>query len=335
MEPGEPLRDAGFWRRAAAAVIDNAIVLVLFTGAVLAAFLAFLNSERGLVGRGPGGRDWVPNALMVVLLATHWLYHALAERSARQATLGKRAMGLRVVDLEGRRIGFGRASGRYFAKLLSTLPLLGGFAMAGLTRRKQGLHDLLASTRVVSARPGGVWLAAALSLTAAGLVGAAVYAAVDAYQGAMYRRRSTEAYAALTRLAAVEYAQLEQTGDYAPFSAPAVGKPGVQRRAWSKAELDAAAAIGLEVPAAHATYFSYRLVVGRTDDGQPTWAACAEADLDGDGVVQAYVMFQPAQDAAGAEVAPPAPCAHGPRLARPLTFQGETRPLKASPSDVY
>ena len=52
-------------------------------------------------------------------------------------------------DTEGHRISFGRASGRYFAKIVSTVILLIGFLMAGWTSRKQALHDLIAGTLVV------------------------------------------------------------------------------------------------------------------------------------------------------------------------------------------
>jgi uncharacterized RDD family membrane protein YckC len=78
-----------------------------------------------------------------------WLYYALMESSAKQATVGKMALGIIVTDLEGRGIGFGRATGRYFAKILSALILGIGFLMAAFTERKQGLHDMVASTLVV------------------------------------------------------------------------------------------------------------------------------------------------------------------------------------------
>jgi uncharacterized RDD family membrane protein YckC len=71
------------------------------------------------------------------------------ESSARQATLGKMALGIVVTDLDGNRIGFGRATGRYFAKILSALILLIGFIMAAFTQKKQGLHDIIAGTLVV------------------------------------------------------------------------------------------------------------------------------------------------------------------------------------------
>jgi len=78
------------------------------------------------------------------------------ESSAYQATPGKMALGLIVTDTDGRRISPMRAVGRYFAKILSGLILLIGFIMVAFTERKQGLHDMIASTLVVKGRPGEV-----------------------------------------------------------------------------------------------------------------------------------------------------------------------------------
>jgi uncharacterized RDD family membrane protein YckC len=77
------------------------------------------------------------------------LYAALMESSSKQATLGKMALGVRVTDLDGNRIGFGKATGRHFAKILSALILGIGFLMVAFTQRKQGLHDMLAGTLVM------------------------------------------------------------------------------------------------------------------------------------------------------------------------------------------
>jgi hypothetical protein len=76
-------------------------------------------------------------------------YHILFTGSAWQATPGKRAMGIKVVDFEGRRISAGRSAGRWFAAALSYLTLYIGFLMAAFTDRKMALHDMVASTRVV------------------------------------------------------------------------------------------------------------------------------------------------------------------------------------------
>ena len=77
-----------------------------------------------------------------------WIYEASMESSSRQATLGKMALSLSVVDLQGNRISFARASGRHFAKFLSGIILLIGYIMAGFTERKQALHDMIAGTLV-------------------------------------------------------------------------------------------------------------------------------------------------------------------------------------------
>lgn len=58
--------------------------------------------------------------------------------------------GIKVTNLAGQRIGFGRAVARYFASWLSALILLLGYLMAAVTSRKQALHDLLVGTLVVN-----------------------------------------------------------------------------------------------------------------------------------------------------------------------------------------
>ena len=88
--------------------------------------------------------------LATLWLAIQWLYFALMESSKNQATLGKMALGLRVTDLNGNRISFGKATGRYFGKILSSMTLLIGYIMAAFTAKKQALHDFVAGTLVLS-----------------------------------------------------------------------------------------------------------------------------------------------------------------------------------------
>ena len=83
-------------------------------------------------------------------LAIPWLYYALMESSKNQGTLGKMALGLRVTDLDGKRISFGRATARYFSKYLSGFTLMIGYIMAAFTPKKQAMHDMIASTLVLS-----------------------------------------------------------------------------------------------------------------------------------------------------------------------------------------
>ena len=78
--------------------------------------------------------------------AVSWLYFALFESSVSGATIGKRVCGIRVVDLKGERVSFGRATGRYFASMLSSLTISIGFIMCAFTEKKQTLHDMIAGT---------------------------------------------------------------------------------------------------------------------------------------------------------------------------------------------
>jgi uncharacterized RDD family membrane protein YckC len=151
-----PVRYAGFWRRFVAHIIDQIIVGV-------AAFVVFIPGLAILgVGIGAGIMEESESAIGLILAAVaaylaaivliivgQWLYYALMESSSRQATIGKLALGLVVTDLSGGRITFGRATGRYFGKIVSGMIMMIGYIMAGFTERKQALHDIMASCLVV------------------------------------------------------------------------------------------------------------------------------------------------------------------------------------------
>ena len=147
----DPITYATFWQRFAAAFLDGIITQVLgwvigfIGGAIAGPLIANAQTEAQaratVVGLGLG--------MQVLGVVIGWLYYALQESSAAQATLGKRAIGLRVTDLEGRRISFARASGRLFAKIPSALFLMIGFLMQPFTAKKQALHDILAGTLVL------------------------------------------------------------------------------------------------------------------------------------------------------------------------------------------
>ncbi len=85
--------------------------------------------------------------IMGVLI--QWLYFTVSESSTWQATLGKKMFGLKVTDLEGNKIGFGKANSRYWSKIISAVILLIGFIMVAFTARKQELHDIIARTLVM------------------------------------------------------------------------------------------------------------------------------------------------------------------------------------------
>lgn len=151
----------GFWQRFAAYLIDgfitSAAILVLFIPVVIltgsVAGLGSLQHQRG------GELDPAAAAALVTMLFSFaaiailisWLYHAYLESGVKQATWGKSAMGLYVTDISGQRISFGRASGRFFSKIITgMIPLMIGYIMAAFTERRQALHDMIASTVVLN-----------------------------------------------------------------------------------------------------------------------------------------------------------------------------------------
>lgn len=140
-------RYAGFWWRALALLVDVLVVQILsFLAGVLIGGAIFLFSSAPLEQTNPYPPRWV---VLMVNLTIPWLYFALMESSRLQGTIGKRVTRLRVTDLDGGRLSFGRATVRHFAKFISVLIIFIGFAMAGFTRRKQGLHDMIAGALVV------------------------------------------------------------------------------------------------------------------------------------------------------------------------------------------
>ena len=139
---------AGFWRRFLAFLID---AFILATVSFLFSASFFLTVMSGPDSKALGVTV-LSNRIFSFLL--HWLYFTLMESSSKQATLGKMAIGIIVTDYNGQRISLLRANGRYFGKFLSAFIFGIGFIMAGFTRRKQALHDMLAETLVVMRRGG-------------------------------------------------------------------------------------------------------------------------------------------------------------------------------------
>lgn len=147
---------AGFWRRFVAHLIDQIILgCVAFMFFIPGLALFGIGIGSGMMDESPSAIGFILAAIaaylaaILVIVILQWLYYALMESSNKQATLGKLALGIIVTDLSGGRISFGRATGRYFGKILSYMILYIGFIMAAFTERKQALHDIMASCLVV------------------------------------------------------------------------------------------------------------------------------------------------------------------------------------------
>lgn len=164
------IRYAGFWKRFVAYILDQLILslvrTILFVPLWVLIFMRFFSVN---------GFDRFDNYTTVSYLQIHdesyvaffaawiliilifaivnvileWLYYSLMESSTKQATFGKIIIGIKVTDMYGNRVSFVKATGRYFGKILSGLILCIGYIMAGLTEKKQALHDILAGCLVV------------------------------------------------------------------------------------------------------------------------------------------------------------------------------------------
>ena len=113
---------AGFWLRAVAYLLDVILVSVVTVPIVIALVVATGLPEWAKTMSDENSQDpaaFIPlftfiALLVVIMLCGLWLYYSLTESSVWQGTVGKKAMGLMVTDLDGRRVTFGRATGRFF-----------------------------------------------------------------------------------------------------------------------------------------------------------------------------------------------------------------------------
>lgn len=127
---------AGFWQRVVARIIDS---VILSLGALF--FFIIFASWADEVGEEARLSSFL--FMVVVFLVVWWLYDSLMESSSYQGTLGKLAVRIKVTDMEGRRISFGRATGRFFAGIISRSTLGIGYMMVAWTEHKQALHDII------------------------------------------------------------------------------------------------------------------------------------------------------------------------------------------------
>ena len=142
----EPAVYSGFWERVGAYIID-----VIILGVIGLVIGLFIGQSRTIYTDSSFYTVYFSTSNLISLVI-NWLYFAIQESSASQATIGKRALGLKVTSMNGGRISFGQASGRFFGKILSAIILLIGFLMMLWDDKKQTLHDKLAGTLVVKSK---------------------------------------------------------------------------------------------------------------------------------------------------------------------------------------
>ena len=141
----QPVTYAGFGIRFGVAFIEGLIMYVIqmvitlgFVGGISMSPEYFQTAGMGAI-----------LGYYAIIIGLNLVYFGVMESSSYQATFGKRALGLKVVDKNFERLTLGNALGRYLAKIPSALILGIGYFMAGWTEKKQALHDMIASTYVV------------------------------------------------------------------------------------------------------------------------------------------------------------------------------------------
>jgi uncharacterized RDD family membrane protein YckC len=139
------LEYAGFWVRVGAAIIDTLLLSLILLPVLTAVYgSAYWSSDRLIQGPADFLVTWVAPAIAVVLF---WI--------ARQATPGKMALGVRIVDAAtGGKPRSGQLVLRYLGYYIAMLPLFIGILWVAFDPRKQGWHDKIARTVVVRTKGG-------------------------------------------------------------------------------------------------------------------------------------------------------------------------------------
>jgi uncharacterized RDD family membrane protein YckC len=149
---------AGFWIRFVASLLDG-IILAVVAG-ILSAFFLPSFMPREIIRGNPTPEESVAMlAPMLGMMGVSILVNMLVACSYETffvarlgATPGKMALGLKVVRPDGGPVSAGRAAGRYFSKLISSMILMIGYIMAGFDSQKRALHDMICDTRVIKSQ---------------------------------------------------------------------------------------------------------------------------------------------------------------------------------------
>ncbi len=149
---------AGLWKRFAASCIDS-LVTTVASYALLIPIGLVLGVGAGLTGNSSdpfasGASIAFVGGVYLILITVPAIYFGWMHASSHQASLGKMAVGIKVVRTDGQPVSFWRSFLRYVAYFLFTLVTCGlgvliSGLMAALTLRKQALHDMMCDTLVV------------------------------------------------------------------------------------------------------------------------------------------------------------------------------------------
>jgi uncharacterized RDD family membrane protein YckC len=136
------LRDAVTWKRVGAALLDIAILIVVF---------ALVSVVAGGASAGYGELSLALKGSSALAFAAIALAYFFVGEAAAGRTPGKQIVGLRVVRTDGTPAGPGPILVRTLLRIVDLLPVLYlvGFVVMLVTGRQQRLGDLAAQTHVV------------------------------------------------------------------------------------------------------------------------------------------------------------------------------------------
>jgi uncharacterized RDD family membrane protein YckC len=145
------VRYAGFWIRFVAYVID--LIILGFVQAIIMIPLAMLGVGSAVAisqGNIPNiGAIIAAYSVIILVSVAISITYEVYFISKKGATLGKMALGLKVIRPDNRPIPAGLAAGRYLSKIISGMIFYVGFMMAGWDEQKRSLHDRICDTRVI------------------------------------------------------------------------------------------------------------------------------------------------------------------------------------------
>ncbi|WP_367864313.1 RDD family protein [Pedobacter sp. WC2423] len=142
-EQTAPQYFASFDQRLLAAVIDYFILFLVYIVLILCCFMFV---------KGQGERISFALLLLPLIPVFKFVYGVFAEASARQGTIGKRLLSIKVTDMGGARVSIGLSFLRNLGKVLSVAPLFFGYLYSFLNKKQQCFHDVAARTLVIKDR---------------------------------------------------------------------------------------------------------------------------------------------------------------------------------------
>jgi uncharacterized RDD family membrane protein YckC len=142
---------AGFLVRLIASIIDGLVIGVIMMALAMAVTIPmiFLLSATSDPNAASGAFTCVSCMADVAVLVVVWLYYAGFESSGFMGTPGKILLGIKVSDMDGSRISFGKATIRFIFKTVLNMFFYVGSLYILISDKKQGLYDVIANTVVI------------------------------------------------------------------------------------------------------------------------------------------------------------------------------------------